>query len=468
MSGSACAARRAIARRRSWRRAPESRWSRRPSSPRSPRRSWPPRSPARTRCSSPACTFTAASGPRCSTPTRMASPSGSPRTRSAATIRSTPPSRAVTSMDARRGLRRWTSCSPGSPPARRPDRTPGGTPPRRHAHPFPPGERRGPWSAARPEERARPLEALAERLEAEAPALARALATEIGKPVTLGEAEVRRTAELLRRAAALRLPGPSKDGPASCHRRVPLGVVAVVTPWNNPLAIPVGQDRPGAGSRQHGGLEAGPRRDPARGAHARRGARGGSAGRSRDARSGRSPRGRRRDERSGSGRGLRVGLFRGRLGGAGNLRAPPHPDPGGARRQQRRDRLGRRGPAARGQSPGSGSVRVRGPALYGEPASRRGGSPPLHAPRASLRGRGDAALGRSARPGDASRSSRVRRGARPGRRRARGRGRRRGAPGHAPHSRAESAREPGIPPPSSSARRTRARSSRKRRSARFS
>ena len=100
------------------------------------------------------------------------------------------------------------------------------------------------WSAAAPEERARPLEALAERLEAEAPALARALAAEVGKPVTLGEAEVRRTAELLRRAAALRLPAPSRAGPASSYRRVPLGVVAVVTPWNNPLAIPWGKIGP--------------------------------------------------------------------------------------------------------------------------------------------------------------------------------------------------------------------------------
>jgi alpha-ketoglutaric semialdehyde dehydrogenase len=100
------------------------------------------------------------------------------------------------------------------------------------------------WSAATPEERARPLEALAARLEAEAPALARALATEVGKPVALGEAEVRRTAELLRRAAALRLPEPSWAGPASSYRRVPLGVVAVVTPWNNPLAIPWGKIGP--------------------------------------------------------------------------------------------------------------------------------------------------------------------------------------------------------------------------------
>ncbi len=100
------------------------------------------------------------------------------------------------------------------------------------------------WRAASPEERGRPLEGLAERLEAEAPELARALARDVGKPVTLGEGEVRRTAELLRRAAALRLPGASPAGAGSSFRRVPLGVVAIVTPWNNPLAIPWGKIGP--------------------------------------------------------------------------------------------------------------------------------------------------------------------------------------------------------------------------------
>ena len=76
------------------------------------------------------------------------------------------------------------------------------------------------------------------------PRCARALASDLGKPVSLGEAEVRRTAELLRRAAALRLPEAARAGPDSSFRRVPLGVVAVVTPWNNPLAIPWGKIGP--------------------------------------------------------------------------------------------------------------------------------------------------------------------------------------------------------------------------------
>lgn len=100
------------------------------------------------------------------------------------------------------------------------------------------------WREASPEERARPLGLLAERLEGEAPALARTLASDLGKPVSLGEAEIRRTAELLRRAAALRLPEAAGAGADSSFRRVPLGVVAVVTPWNNPFAIPWGKIGP--------------------------------------------------------------------------------------------------------------------------------------------------------------------------------------------------------------------------------
>jgi acyl-CoA reductase-like NAD-dependent aldehyde dehydrogenase len=100
------------------------------------------------------------------------------------------------------------------------------------------------WREASSEGRARPLLALAERLESETAAWARRLASELGKPVAQGEAEVRRTGELLRGAAALPSAGLEKAGPESAFRRVPLGVVAVVTPWNNPLAIPWGKIGP--------------------------------------------------------------------------------------------------------------------------------------------------------------------------------------------------------------------------------
>ena len=294
------------------------------------------------------------------------------------------------------------------------------------------------WSAAAPEERARPLEALAERLEAEAPALARALATEVGKPVTLGEAEVRRTAELLRRAAALRLPGPSRAGPASSYRRVPLGVVAVVTPWNNPLAIPWGKIGPALALGNTVVWKPAPAATRL-------------AERSLDAA---------RDARLPDGV---VTLVPGDRRAAAAVMSDPGVDAvsvsgssaaGWAaqeicarRRIPLQAELGGNNAAivwegadlrARGESAGSGSVRVRGPALYGEPARRRAGSASStrsssFSPRRRRRCPGAIRFD----PATRGRSSRVRGSARPGRRRARGRGRRRGSPGHAPYPRAE-------------------------------
>jgi alpha-ketoglutaric semialdehyde dehydrogenase len=107
------------------------------------------------------------------------------------------------------------------------------------------------WRRIPAEERRRILEAFAARLEVEAGELARELAADLGKPVVLAEAEVRRAAALVRRAAALvrraaALPAPAEEprGHESAARRVPLGVVAAITPWNNPLAIPWGKLAP--------------------------------------------------------------------------------------------------------------------------------------------------------------------------------------------------------------------------------
>jgi acyl-CoA reductase-like NAD-dependent aldehyde dehydrogenase len=86
---------------------------------------------------------------------------------------------------------------------------------------------------------------VAERLEAQADYLADAMAAEIGKPVRYGAPEVRRTAEMLRAVARHALAGdaPERIGHAEVRRR-PLGVVAVVTPWNNPVYIPLGKIAP--------------------------------------------------------------------------------------------------------------------------------------------------------------------------------------------------------------------------------
>jgi alpha-ketoglutaric semialdehyde dehydrogenase len=85
----------------------------------------------------------------------------------------------------------------------------------------------------------------AEQLEAAAPDLARQMAVEIGKPLSHGLEEVRRAAgnirDVIRRAANFE---PQTHEAAGMVRHQPLGVVAIISPWNNPVAIPVGKIAP--------------------------------------------------------------------------------------------------------------------------------------------------------------------------------------------------------------------------------
>ena len=93
--------------------------------------------------------------------------------------------------------------------------------------------------------------------------LARALTLEEGK--TLGESlgEVQKAINNLefQSGEGRRLNGetvPSELPSTFCWtQREPLGVVALVTPWNFPVAIPVWKLGAGAGLRQHGGAQAG-------------------------------------------------------------------------------------------------------------------------------------------------------------------------------------------------------------------
>jgi acyl-CoA reductase-like NAD-dependent aldehyde dehydrogenase/nicotinamidase-related amidase len=94
--------------------------------------------------------------------------------------------------------------------------------------------------------------AIADRLAAavarEREPLARRMALEIGKPLADGRLEVDFAIALLH-AARRRAEGflASADPPASSagvERRRPLGTVALITPWNVPLAIPLGKLAP--------------------------------------------------------------------------------------------------------------------------------------------------------------------------------------------------------------------------------
>jgi alpha-ketoglutaric semialdehyde dehydrogenase len=75
--------------------------------------------------------------------------------------------------------------------------------------------------------------------------LARTMAREIGKPIGEARGEVKRGVVLLRYYAGegMRSMGevyPPSDGKTLLYsNRIPLGVVAVITPWNFPVAIPI-------------------------------------------------------------------------------------------------------------------------------------------------------------------------------------------------------------------------------------
>ena len=89
------------------------------------------------------------------------------------------------------------------------------------------------------------LEKLAERLEAAAPKLAEQMAVEIGKPLAHGREEVRRAAanvrDVIRRAK--KFPFQIREA-AGTVRHEPLGAVGLISPWNNPVAIPIGKIAP--------------------------------------------------------------------------------------------------------------------------------------------------------------------------------------------------------------------------------
>ena len=89
------------------------------------------------------------------------------------------------------------------------------------------------------------LAKVARKLESAAPQLARQMAIEIGKPVSHGLEEARRAAanvrDAIRRAAAIEF---LQREPAGLVRHEPPGVIALISPWNNPVAIPIGKIAP--------------------------------------------------------------------------------------------------------------------------------------------------------------------------------------------------------------------------------
>ena len=103
------------------------------------------------------------------------------------------------------------------------------------------------WEQRSAEERAGPLRRFAARLGEREQELTLLLVREIGKPRGEAQAEVRRAIAHVE-GAVRRIPAEEAQiGDPKSDIRVryrPVGTVALVTPWNNPLAIPVGKIAP--------------------------------------------------------------------------------------------------------------------------------------------------------------------------------------------------------------------------------
>src|SRR5256885_2768276 len=101
------------------------------------------------------------------------------------------------------------------------------------------------WAALPLARRGAYLVAAAASLEARTEEIARDMSTEMGKPLREARLETGRAAQILRFAAseAFRSVGEhfeqAATGAQVSTRRRPVGVVALITPWNFPLAIPV-------------------------------------------------------------------------------------------------------------------------------------------------------------------------------------------------------------------------------------
>lgn len=98
------------------------------------------------------------------------------------------------------------------------------------------------WRLTSTDERRRVLNAIADRIEQNAPELAELVVKEQGKPLALAQMEVGGAVVWTRAAAGLDLPVEIiEDSPGKrieLHRK-PLGVVGSITPWNWPLMIAV-------------------------------------------------------------------------------------------------------------------------------------------------------------------------------------------------------------------------------------
>ena len=123
------------------------------------------------------------------------------------------------------------------------------------------------WSGTPAPARASVLFRALEIMRRRSDEIARTITIEEGKPLADAQGEVRRAMNIIeyaagegRRMFGYTTPSELPNTVAYTVRR-PLGVVAIITPWNFPIAIPAWKDRASADLRQHSGLQS---RPPAR------------------------------------------------------------------------------------------------------------------------------------------------------------------------------------------------------------
>ena len=101
------------------------------------------------------------------------------------------------------------------------------------------------WRDSSTTERVELLKRFSLLLHDQSEKLARQMAIEIGKPIAQGRAEIARSVELLQTIASYAdEPLEKRCAPDCVARFRPLGTIAVITPWNNPIAIPIGKIAP--------------------------------------------------------------------------------------------------------------------------------------------------------------------------------------------------------------------------------
>jgi alpha-ketoglutaric semialdehyde dehydrogenase len=105
------------------------------------------------------------------------------------------------------------------------------------------------WAGRAVDERAAVLERWAEVLDERAGELTELVVEEIGKPRRAAADETRRATAHVRTAAAIVRSTPAERalGPRVAVRQRPVGVVGLILPWNNPIAITAGKIAPALG-----------------------------------------------------------------------------------------------------------------------------------------------------------------------------------------------------------------------------